>query len=107
MANGFIGSEDIVDAGADEGFEQLYPGIDGIGEGWVNVECDTTVLEDGDDDNDDGDNEEGEWYDSDDTIFDYEDDDTCVLEILPELPIKIEPEGAWISDEVSTVGEPW
>ena len=109
IANGFIGSEDVRGVDEDKKVNQLSPGIDGIGEGWAGSECDTTVLDDGDDDEDRDDEEGrgGEWYDSDDTAFDYEDDDTCKSGALPELALKIEPEGAWISDEVSTVGEPW
>ena len=108
VADGSIGSEDIVDADEDKEVNQLSPGIDGVGEEWAGSECDTTVLDDGDDDEDrDDEEEEGEWYDSDDTAFDYEDDDSCELVALPELALKVEPEGVWISSEVSTVGEPW
>ena len=70
---------------------------------WADLDCDTTVLDDEDDEE-----EGGEWYDSDDTAFDdHEEDDTFKLDSQPSTPLKIEPEGVWISSEVITVGEPW
>ena len=101
MANGFIGSEDVGGVHADAEVDHQDSAI---GEEWIEVECETTVLDEGDDDDE---KQEGEWYDSDATAFDYEDAATCILDALPELPLRIEPEGAWISDEVSAVGEPW
>ena len=98
-ANGVIGSEDVV--GLDEKNDQRHSEM---GEEWAGLGCDTVVLEDGDDDEEEEEEEggKGEWYDSDDTAFDYEEDDTFKLD-----PLKIEPEGMWNSSEVITVGEPW
>lgn len=122
VANGFIGSEDIDDADKKAG--QHSPEV---GEELADLDCDTTVLDDVDgrvdgnegewadlecDDNtvlddDEGDEEEGEWYDSDDTAFDYEDDDTSKFDPLPEFPLKIEPEGVWSPSEAIAGVEPW
>ena len=100
VANGVIGSEDV-DV-MDKEANHQPPEIE---EEWADLECDATVLDDEDDDEDN--DEGGEWYDSDDTAFDYEEDDTFKLDPQPETPLKIEPEGVWIPSEAMTVGEPW
>lgn len=97
VANGVTGSDDIVVL--DEKANHLPPKID---EQWADSDCETTILDDEDDNE-----EECERYDSDDTAFDCEVDDTLKLDPQPETPLKIEPEGLWISSEGITVGEAW
>ena len=68
---------------------------------WADWDSDSTVLDEEEDE------EGGDWYDSDDTAFEYEDDDIPKPWPQLETPTKFEPESRGSSSEAITVGGPW
>ncbi len=96
VANGIKGGDNTV--ALDKGATYQNPESEEERADW---DSDTTALDEQDED------EEGEWYDIDDSAFDHEVDDLFKSGPKPETPTKFEPEGVWISSEAMTVGGSW